>query len=604
MQKQFGKAALTFLALLLATLPVYGDEWQYDGVERVVAIADVHGAHGAMVAALKAADVIDDELAWAGGETHLVIVGDLLDRGAASRDAMDLLMRLETEAETAGGKVHALIGNHEAMNLIGDLRYVASGEYAAFAEEETRDDRERWFAAWSQLRAPQDQSAEANKVVFGQKYPAGFFAHRREFGSDGKYGRWLLSKPAIVVINRTAFVHGGLSPMVAEIGLDGVNGRLVGEMVAYVKQLERLYEAGILLPTDSFHDHPAILSRYVAGLDTPADVLKAVDLVKVLGDSDLHALDGPLWYRGNVHCSELIESDKLAAALEAIGADRVVVGHTPTPSRKVLERLDGRVIEIDTGMLNAYYGGTANALVIDADGIAVVNQDESETLPAPHPRNVGARPSGAMTAADIENVFLKGAVISRRKDEAGRTIVSMSDSVYTLEAEFVKRSGRGFYPEVAAYRLDKLIGLGMVPVSVVREIDGDDGSLQFIPKNTMTELQRQQDGSGGGAWCALPEQWDAMFIFDVLTYNEGRNGQNLLYNLENWRVLLTGHNKTFSTRKGIPERLKSVSYSVNPAWKQAVAGFSEESLAETLGDVLDQRRIRALIARAEALSEH
>ena len=68
-----------------------------------------------------------------------------LDRGADSRRVMDLLMRLEQEAARAGGRVHLLLGNHEVMNLIGDLRYVADGEYAAYQDVETAEERERWF---------------------------------------------------------------------------------------------------------------------------------------------------------------------------------------------------------------------------------------------------------------------------------------------------------------------------------------------------------------------------------------------------------------------------------------------------------------------------
>ena len=85
------------------------DEWHVEGAEKIVAIADVHGAYDAMVQTLQQADVIDSELRWSGGATHLVIVGDLLDRGPKSRDAMDLLMRLEGEAPAAGGAVHVVI---------------------------------------------------------------------------------------------------------------------------------------------------------------------------------------------------------------------------------------------------------------------------------------------------------------------------------------------------------------------------------------------------------------------------------------------------------------------------------------------------------------
>lgn len=604
MHKAFLKTALIVTFFFIAALSAKAGEWQYEGVSRVVAIADVHGAYDAMVEAMLAADVVDESLTWSAGDAHLVIVGDILDRGPNSRPAMDLLMQLETEAEAAGGMVHVLIGNHEAMNLVGDLRYVSKSEYAAFADEERPEERERWLTAYSQLRAPSDQSPEALNTVFGQKFPPGYFAHRREFASDGKYGKWLLSKPAIVVVNGTAFVHGGLSPMVEKIGLEGVNGRLIGEMAEYVKQLEFLYAAGVMLPMDAFHDHPAIASRYMPPLDSSAEVLKALDLVKVLNDSDLHSLDGPLWYRGNVVCSELIEVDKLSGALEAIGANRVVIGHTPTPGRRVLERLDGQIIQIDTGMLNNYYGGSANVLVIDATGVSVINQDgKTVAAPAKNPREVGSRPQGNLSYEQLETLLTHGEVIERRKDDAGRDIVTVSDGTSTIESVFGKRKGRGFHPEVAAYRLDKLINLEMVPVAVVRTVEGTEGSLQFLPKNWIDEIKRQEDGSGGSAWCAVREQWNAMFVWDILTHNNGRNGRSILYSLDMWQLMLVGHENAFAARKGVPARLKSVSYEVGQGWKDAAAGLNEANLTEALGDVLDEKRVRALAARAAALAE-
>ena len=179
----------------------------------------------------------------------------------------------------------------------------------------------------------------------------------------------------------------------------------------------------------------------------------------------------------------------------------------------------------------------------------------------------------------------------------------MTDGTSTIEAVFQKRKGKSNYFEVAAYRLDKLINLEMVPVAVVRAVDGDEGSLQFLPKNWIDEAKRQQDGSGGGAWCAVQEQWNAMFIWDVLTYNEGRSGQNLLYSLDWWQVMLVGHDNAFANKKGVPARLKQVPYEVGQAWKDAAAGLTEEKLTEALSDVLDSKRIRALATRAEALSE-
>ena len=161
---------LVLLALALSPC-LASQDWRFDDVDRVVAIADVHGAYEAMVATLQNVDIIDGDLEWAGGTAHLVIVGDILDRGPRSRDAMDLLMRLEGEAQAAGGFVHVLIGNHESMNLTGDMRYVSKAEYDAFAGEETAEQRDRWFHAYVRRQPMPRDEAELRKK-FDSVFPA------------------------------------------------------------------------------------------------------------------------------------------------------------------------------------------------------------------------------------------------------------------------------------------------------------------------------------------------------------------------------------------------------------------------------------------------
>ncbi len=250
--------------LLIALQPgaLLASEWQFTGVDRVVAVSDIHGAYDTMVATFTTAGVIDDDLAWAGGTTHLVITGDLLDRGPDSRKVMDLIMRLEPEALAAGGRVHQLIGNHEVMNLAGDLRYVASREYAAFADDESEEERERWFLHYQSLQPP-DSDEMTLRANFDKLAPPGFFGHRRAFRTDGRYGRWLLDKPLMVVIDGTAFVHGGISPFVAEYGLEGVNGDLKTGLNRYVTEVDVLADQGILSPTVNFYDHPAVLQAAI-----------------------------------------------------------------------------------------------------------------------------------------------------------------------------------------------------------------------------------------------------------------------------------------------------------------------------------------------------
>jgi hypothetical protein len=134
----------------------------------------VHGAYPELVRLLRETAVIDESLRWQAGRTHLVSLGDLLDRGDESRKVLDLLMRLQDEAGRAGGAVHVALGNHDVMNIVGDLRYVSVAEYAAFAGSDDDALRE---AAWRRVLA---QEPDATRAAFDADYPPGYFAHRQD----------------------------------------------------------------------------------------------------------------------------------------------------------------------------------------------------------------------------------------------------------------------------------------------------------------------------------------------------------------------------------------------------------------------------------------
>lgn len=602
------RPAMTSLARRLAVLaawflvaghvPLASAEWRFDVDSRVVAISDVHGDYDAMVATLNAAGVVDGDARWSGGDTHLVITGDLLDRGPDSRRVMDLVRSLETAAAADGGAVHLLLGNHEVMNLVGDLRYVADEEYAAFADDERPADRERWFQNYlAQLVGPVDEDEERRR--WEALHPPGFFAHRRAFRSDGEYGRWLLSKPLIVIVNDTAFVHGGLSPRVAELGLEGVNGRLKADLERYVVQLDVLVDAGLLAPSAEFHAHPDL----VAALEPPPDdagVGAAIGAVHHLNASLLHAADSPLWYRGNVGCSAPVEVDRLDAVLTAIGAERVVVGHTPTASRQVLERLGGRVVEIDTGMLNDYYGGTGNALVIEDGELAVVGETGAASAVLTHPRRVGRR-APPLSSAELEQLLRDGEVTPLTEDRALGRIVTVTSDRASVTALFQPHGRRGFAPELAAYRLDRELELGMVPATVSRTVGGSAGTLQFLPEQRTNESARRESGRGGSAWCPLEQQWHAMYVFDTLVHNPGRAQEHMLYSPDNWQLLLTGHARSFGTRRGRPAYLEQVALAVGDYWRERLGELSDERIAALFDGILDSRRQRALAKRRDLL---
>ena len=605
----------TLLVLVLLATPSFANEWQFSGVNRVVAVSDIHGAYDAMVTTFSKAKVIDENLEWNGGDTHLVITGDLLDRGPDSRKVMDLIMRLEGEAIAAGGRVHQLIGNHEVMNLAGDLRYVAMREYAAFVEDESEEEREQWFQRYRSAQVQQVQQAQeaaeapqideaALRAKFDKLAPPGFFGHRRAFRADGHYGKWLLEKPLMVVIDGTAFVHGGVSPYVAEYGLEGVNGTLKSELIRYLTELNSLEDQALVSPIVSFYELADTLRATVEAQLLEGPARTSAETAIELNESSIHGPDSPLWYRGTVGCNELMEGDVLENAFTRIGANRVVIGHTPTITRRILQRMSGRVVEIDTGMNYAAYKGSGNALVIEGGVLTVVNESGmTNSPPVDHPRRVGYR-SAEVSADDLLEILSTGEVADTQVDDHGRTVMQITAAEQNVFAVFAKQSRKkGFLPELAAYRLDRMLGLDMVPVTVQREIDGKMGTLQFLPSSTKSEPERIASRSGSSAWCPLARQWNTMYIFDALIFNIGRNPEFMLYSPDNWQLILMKHDQVFSNSKDRPPYLKNTPLEITSSWVSALSELTDDVLKQELGDVLGKRELSALGKRRDNLIE-
>ena len=302
----------------------------FDGVERVVAVGDVHGAYDRYLEILRIAGIIDAGGRWAGGRTHFVQVGDIVDRGNDSRKVLDFLKRLEHDAPA--GQVHILLGNHEVARMLGDLRLTTAGEYAAFAGVESENLRQRFVRS---ANLPNDTERDA----LMQKTPLGWVEMRQAFGRDGEYGKWLRELPVVIMIDGFVFVHGGISPSVAGMGCDAINARVKRDLT---NDLDRTREA-------------------------PLSTLAA-------------RTDGPLWYRGLAQEPDSF-APKVDEVLAKMHARAIVIAHTVSTTGRIATRFDGRVIQIDTGMQPAYVqGGRASALEIRKDEVTAVYADRRDAL--------------------------------------------------------------------------------------------------------------------------------------------------------------------------------------------------------------------------------
>jgi hypothetical protein len=587
----------TFLACLLAGVgPAFADvTWDVDGVERVVAISDIHGAHAAFVETLRAAGLVDARLDWSGAGTHLVIVGDILDRGADSRAVMDLLMRLEPQAAAAGGRVHVVLGNHELMNLVGDLRYVSLGEFAAFAAEETPLARNTAYARHlADARRAGRAGRRLSREEFDERFPPGFFAHREAFSASGTYGRWLLGKPLVLRINDTLFAHAGLSEAMASMSLEAINGRLRGELVAYVQLLEQAIRDRRLEPTVDFYD---LAARQDVQLDSTLRGL--VSLQRSL----IHDPASPLWYRGNAGCGPLIEQERLSRVLAAFGSRRVVIGHTPTFRRQVWRRLNDQVLLIDAGMLQSYYAGRGAALLIQGGTMAAFYQGSAGASPVEElPSRLGVL-SADLSPEDLEAALAEGVVVARRPAD-GAELLTLRWKDAEIEALFVPAAaGQKTFPDVAAYRLDRLLDLAMVPAAVVREIDGRTGTLRHQPRGVVSEAQRTASRLRLPEWCPMEDQLQAAAVLDALIAHGPRAPSSRSYSIGTGGLILTGHDAAFGTGTAIPRQPRRTALTLNGLWRLRLAALGSAEARRQLLEVLTLPQYEALLQRARALAE-
>ena len=137
---------------------------------RVVAFGDLHGDFEATLLVLRCAGLIDDEQRWSGGDTTLVQLGDILDRGDSERECWGLLQRLKAEAPASGGRVVCLVGNHEVLNVAGRAAaFLHPSGHTAFGPDRV--------AAWAQ---------------------------------GGPLATALAECPVVAIVGDSAFVHAGL----------------------------------------------------------------------------------------------------------------------------------------------------------------------------------------------------------------------------------------------------------------------------------------------------------------------------------------------------------------------------------------------------------
>jgi Calcineurin-like phosphoesterase len=350
---------------------------QAEPPETVVAIADVHGDYDDFVAILQRVGLIDKQHHWIGGRTTFVQAGDLIDRGPKPREVMDLMMGLEKEAGQTDGRVVSLFGNHEMMNMMGDLRYVTPVNFASFADNNSEkrqkaayDEYVKWSASHASLLAELPQPMELTEAEWRVRHPAGFIEQREAFGPKGEYGAWLRKHDALVKVGGIIFLHGGIHPDLDKVPIDAMNDQIHNELKTFDASIEYLENEKLILPFFNMQEIYAVLQAEVIAerkSRVPTKQELQAKILEFLKRDNWFSIrpDGPLWFRGYDQWSDEDGAVQVNTLLEAYKATHIVVGHTVQKGGRIRPRFGGKVFLIDTGMLSSYYpGGRPSALAI------------------------------------------------------------------------------------------------------------------------------------------------------------------------------------------------------------------------------------------------
>ncbi|MCK4644934.1 MAG: metallophosphoesterase [Candidatus Aminicenantes bacterium] len=340
---------LCLLAVFLfAYLYAASTQCEWTKIEKIVAVGDVHGDYDSFVKILRGTGLIDNLGHWTGGKTHLVQIGDVMDKGDNARGILDLIMRLETEAEKAGGKVHMLLGNHEELNITGyafdNPGYVTLKQFKSFLPDRYIRKQEKIFRKKMSKSHPREAHSDSSidnnldkywedfhrEVTRKDKHPA-----RRQYtiSFNTIYGRWLIKQNAVIKINDTIFVHGGIHQRFSTKKLKEINNRLRLELKDY---------------------------RWAAITSGKPNIDERNRLI-------VYVSEGPLWFRGLAQYRGKDWETVVDTILLNLKAQNIVIGHTPQINKKDMKRFGGKIWIIDTAISETFRssGGFLSALIIE-----------------------------------------------------------------------------------------------------------------------------------------------------------------------------------------------------------------------------------------------
>jgi len=264
---------------------------EYLGINKILAIGDIHGEYDSLVNLMKNNQVIDSNLDWNFDTGHIVLIGDVFDRGDMVTESLWFIYKLQKQADEAGGKVHFILGNHELINLV---------------EEE----------------GSTDISDKYNILCYNAGYN-----YSDLYKSSFILGDWLRKQKTVIKINNFLFVHGGIPPEIAEkeVDISVLNQSMQDFLCSPVQEVNKIDEnvrlAGSCMFYRGYFDAGGdYYKELIEGLPKTLDFFNVdcivvghttVDKITMIKENRVIAIDIPFGGENNKEHALLIEEGKM-----------------------------------------------------------------------------------------------------------------------------------------------------------------------------------------------------------------------------------------------------------------------------------------------------
>ena len=335
---------------------------------RIVAIGDLHGDIQQARRALRIAGVLgkddNDHVSpkWVGGNTVLVQVGDVLDRGDDEIGILILLQKLGKAARKEGGDVFVLNGNHEVLNISGDFRYVSRGafhESMRFSDHLVKLFGKDAVPGRRRRRSDDDENGgEADEADDDEEEEIDEWRKQTNarvglFSPGGPLAQQLSMHHTVLIINDTVFAHGGLVPRHVDFGLDKLN-RSVSDWMRG-KRIED-------------EETKVALGMAIGGVKDSVVWHRAYGTENYATNSERQSA-----------CTLLTRTLDKINEIEGIPVKRLVVGHTPQMQGANCE-CDGKIWRVDVGMSFGVLGANPQVLEIVGDQVQILTKEAPITM--------------------------------------------------------------------------------------------------------------------------------------------------------------------------------------------------------------------------------